>query len=175
MKKTKDFSESDEEATMAPKIDYEEINKIIKVLEDKNLAEFELEIEGFKIKISRGNPFVTAPAQPPAPNVAPSSVSSGNSSSLLPVEPQSPESPGNLHYITSPMVGLFYRAPTPSAPPFVEVGYPVTKKQTLCIVEAMKLMNEIESDVDGIVKHIFVENGKTVEFGQKMFAILPTA
>jgi acetyl-CoA carboxylase biotin carboxyl carrier protein len=175
MKKTKDFSESDEEEAMAPKIDYEEINRIIKLLEDKNLAEFELEIEGFKIKIARGNPFVTAPAQSAASSVAPSSVSSANSSSLLPIEPQSPEARGNLHYITSPMVGTLYRTPTPNAPPFVEIGYPVAKKQTLCIVEAMKLMNEIESDVDGIVKEILVENGKTVEFGQKIFAILPTA
>ena len=175
MKKTKDFSEPEEEAAMTPKIDYEEINRIMKLLEDKNLAEFELEIEGFKIKISRGNPFVIAPAQSQAPNVAPSSVSSANSTTLLPNEYPSPEAPGNLRYITSPMVGTFYRAPTPSAPPFVEVGYPVTKKQTLCIVEAMKLMNEIESDVDGIVKEILVENGKTIEFGQKIFAILPTA
>ena len=73
------------------------------------------------------------------------------------------------------MVGTFYRAPAPNAPPFVEVGEPVKKNQTLCIVEAMKLMNEIECDVDGIVKEIFVENGKPVEFGQKLFAIVPTA
>jgi acetyl-CoA carboxylase biotin carboxyl carrier protein len=73
------------------------------------------------------------------------------------------------------MVGTFYRTPAPNAPPFIEVGEPVKKKQTLCIVEAMKLMNEIESDVDGVVKEIFIENGKPVEFGKKLFAILPTA
>jgi acetyl-CoA carboxylase biotin carboxyl carrier protein len=70
------------------------------------------------------------------------------------------------------MVGTFYRASSPNAPPLVEVGEPVTKKQTLCIIEAMKLMNEIESDVDGMVKEILVENGKPVEFGQRLFGIL---
>ncbi len=73
------------------------------------------------------------------------------------------------------MVGTFYRAPSPSSPPFVEIGDVVKKKQILCIVEAMKLMNEIESDADGVVKEIYVENGKPVEFGQKLFAIVPQA
>ena len=159
---------------MDPKIDYEEINKIIKLLEEKNLAEFELEIEGFKIKISRNSHMVSTPAQQP------------NQSAGQPVlQPQAGANPGagelehqtgqaSLHFVTSPMVGTFYRAPAPNAPPFIEVGEPVKKKQTLCIVEAMKLMNEIESDVDGIVKEIFIENGKPVEFGKKLFAILPT-
>ncbi len=73
------------------------------------------------------------------------------------------------------MVGTFYRAPFPSSPPFVEVGDVVKKKQTLCIVEAMKLMNEIELDADGVIKEIYVENGKPVEFGQKLFLIVPQA
>ena len=73
------------------------------------------------------------------------------------------------------MVGTFYRAPAPNAPPFVEVGEPVKKGQTLCIVEAMKLMNEIESEADGVVKEILVENGKPVEFGQRLFTIIPNA
>ncbi len=77
--------------------------------------------------------------------------------------------PGNL--ITSPFVGTFYRAPAPDAAPFAEVGQRVEKGQTLCIVEAMKLMNEIEADVSGTVKSIFVENAQPVEFGQKLFSI----
>jgi len=159
---------------MDPKIDYDKINKIIKLLEEKNLAEFELEVEGFKIKISRNSHMVFAPIQ--QPNHSPGQPA---------LQPQSPTNPGSaepqpqsgqapFHFITSPMVGTFYRAPAPNAPPFVEVGEPVKKKQTLCIVEAMKLMNEIESDVDGVVKEIFIESGKPVEFGKKLFAILPT-
>jgi acetyl-CoA carboxylase biotin carboxyl carrier protein len=69
------------------------------------------------------------------------------------------------------MVGTFYRAPDPSSPPFVDIGEAVKKKQTLCIIEAMKLMNEIECDVEGVVKEIYVENGKPVEFGQRLFGI----
>lgn len=71
------------------------------------------------------------------------------------------------------MVGTFYRAPDPSAPPFVKIGEPVTKNQTLCIIEAMKLMNEVESDIDGTVEEIFIKNGKPVEYGQKLFSIKP--
>jgi acetyl-CoA carboxylase biotin carboxyl carrier protein len=175
VKKIKSFSDSVEETAMEPKIDYEEINKIIKLLEEKNLAEFELEIEGFKIKISRNSHMVFAPVQQPnhvagqSPVLPQEAINSGAEGP----QPQSGQAP--FHFITSPMVGTFYRAPTPNAPPFIEVGEPVKKKQTLCIIEAMKLMNEIESDVDGIVKEIFIENGKPVEFGKKLFAILPTA
>ncbi|HQM75384.1 MAG TPA: acetyl-CoA carboxylase biotin carboxyl carrier protein, partial [Candidatus Saccharicenans sp.] len=77
----------------------------------------------------------------------------------------------SLHYITSPMVGTFYRAPSPTSAPFVEIGDTVKKGQTLCIIEAMKLMNEIESDVSGVVTDILVENGKPVEYGQRLFVI----
>ena len=158
---------------MDPKIDYDEINKIIKLLEEKNLAEFELEIEGFKIRISRNSHMVLTPLHqanhsPGQPALEPQAAPNPGSAELQPQAGQAP-----FHFITSPMVGTFYRAPAPNSPPFIEVGEPVKKKQTVCIVEAMKLMNEIESDVDGVVKEIFVENGKPVEFGKKLFAILP--
>jgi acetyl-CoA carboxylase biotin carboxyl carrier protein len=155
---------------MAPRIDFEEINKIIKLLEDKNLAEFELEIEGFKIKIGRNSPVVykgQAPSAVAFSNVAPAPAAEGagaESASEVRID---------AHAVVSPMVGTFYRAPSPNSPPFVEIGDVVRKKQTLCIVEAMKLMNEIESDADGVIKEIFVENGKPVEFGQKLFLIVP--
>jgi len=155
---------------MASKIDFEELNRIIKLLEERNLAEFELEVEGFKIKLRRNAPAaLAASAPPPAPafGQAPGSAA-GTAGSQAAPEPR-----GDLLYVTSPIVGTFYRAPSPTSPPFIEVGEPVKKKQTLCIVEAMKLMNEIESDVDGVVHEIFVENGKPVEFGQKLFAIAP--
>jgi acetyl-CoA carboxylase biotin carboxyl carrier protein len=82
---------------------------------------------------------------------------------------------GSLLLVTSPIVGTFYRAASPTSPPFVDVGDPVKKKQTLCIVEAMKLMNEIECEWEGVVREIYVENGKPVEYGQKLFAISPSA
>ncbi len=153
---------------MKTKIDYEEINKLINLLDEKNLSHFELEVEGFKIKISRN-------AQPSPPKEEESSLQPSpelqRNENPLPLESQLQERKNNLHYITSPMVGTFYRAPDPNSPPFVEMGDSVQKNQTLCIIEAMKLMNEIESDVEGIIKAIYVENGKPIEYGQKLFAV----
>jgi len=159
------------EGTMASKIDYPEIKKLIALLEEKNLSFFELEVEGFKVKIGRSVPGApvhhqatavtahpTAPGTPAAPEPAPA-----------------PAADKDLRDVTSPMVGTFYRAPAPNADPFVEIGEPVKKGQTLCIIEAMKLMNEIESDADGVVTAIYVENGKPVEYGQKMFSIRASA
>lgn len=160
---------------MDPKIDYEEISKIIKLLEEKNLAEFELEIEGFKIKISRNSHVLFPPVQPANHGLGQPSSLPQEAANSGAGEPQPQTGQNRLHYITSPMVGTFYRAPAPNAPPFIEVGEPVKKKQTLCIIEAMKLMNEIESDVDGVVKEILIENGKPVEYGKRLFAILPSA
>jgi acetyl-CoA carboxylase biotin carboxyl carrier protein len=173
MKKIKEIHESPEEMSMAPKIDFDEINKIVKLLEDRNLAEFELEVEGFKIKISRNAQVVYTPVAQPSPSHAAPVRADG--AAATPQDNPSFESKGNLHFVTSPIVGTFYRAPSPTSPPFVDVGDPVKKKQTLCIVEAMKLMNEIECDIDGTVREIFVENGKPVEYGQKLFAIIPGA
>jgi acetyl-CoA carboxylase biotin carboxyl carrier protein len=160
---------------MPPKIDFDEINKIIKLLEDRNLAEFELEVEGFKIKISRNAQVVFTPVSQPAGNYSSPHAHESGRSVDGGAGPAPLDAKGGVHYITSPIVGTFYRAPSPSSPPFVEAGDPVKKKQTLCIVEAMKLMNEIECDIDGTIREIFVENGKPVEFGQKLFAIVPTA
>ena len=153
---------------MKGKIDYKEIIKIIDLLEERNLSEFELEIEDLKIKISRGSsrtnsqeivsslPLAAATDSPDAP---------------APTEPA--EDKEGLHYITSPMVGTFYRSSDPSAAAFVEKGECVKKNQTLCIIEAMKLMNEIEAEVDGTLEEIYIKNGKPVEYGQKLFAIKP--
>jgi acetyl-CoA carboxylase biotin carboxyl carrier protein len=156
---------------MAPKIDFEEVNKIVKLLEDRNLAEFELEIEGFKIKLSRNAQVIYSPMnQQQANGYTPAARNENGGAMPAVVEPKS-----NIHYVTSPIVGTLYRAPSPSSPPFCDIGDVVKKKQTLCIVEAMKLMNEIECDMDGTIKEIFVENGKPVEFGQRLFAVIPNA
>ena len=153
------------------KIDYEEISRLIALLEEKNLSQFELELENFKIKISRAVPaaapvFVSGPA--PVPQVE----ESGNP---IPVPLPTRELDQSWAVVKSPMVGTFYRAPDPTADSFVEVGDQVKKGQTLCIIEAMKLMNEIESEVDGVIVEIFGENAKPVEYGQKLFAIQPAS
>ncbi len=159
------------EKEMKPKIDLEEIARLLKLIEEKNLTIFELEIEGFKIKISK-EPKIKAPG-PLNTWVPQSALNNTVSPSPVMEEKPQPEPQENLHYITSPIVGTFYRAPDPTSPPFVEVGDVVKKGQTLCIIEAMKLMNEIESDIDGIIREILVENGKPVEYGQRLFSIQP--
>lgn len=155
---------------MSSKIDYKEINKLIRLMEEKNLSHFELEVEGLKIKIGRD--LASAFASEPAPALEPSKGPETKANNT-PQEATRQERTDHLYYITSPMVGTFYSAPDPSSSPFVEIGDPVKKNQTLCIIEAMKLMNEIESEVDGTLKKIFVENGKPVEYGQRLFAIQP--
>ncbi len=159
-----------DESLMAAKIDYDEIRKLVALLEEKNLAVFELEVEGLKIKIGRSAPASAPLAIVQTPGAAPPAAN-GEPSAEAP--PPAVEPPAGQHLITSPMVGTFYRAPDPTAPPFTDVGETVKKGQTLCIIEAMKLMNEIEADVDGTVVDIFVDNAKPVEFGQKLFAIAP--
>jgi acetyl-CoA carboxylase biotin carboxyl carrier protein len=165
----------DEPREPAPggRIDFDEVRRVIALLEEKNLSLFEFEVEGFKIKIGRAAPNpAPSPAQA-APAAGPNSASPGETSASGAAP--APESDGTLQFVTSPMVGTFYRAPDPTAPPFVDIGEPIKKGQTLCIVEAMKLMNEIESDVDGTVVEIFVENARPVEFGQKLFAVRPAS
>lgn len=149
------------------------IRKLIRIVEESNIDELEVTTWGRKIRITRRvnhqNPhssshlIVNQP--PPEERVAAASVSA---------EVTKPEeAEGNLTPIKSPMVGTFYRAPAPGAKPYVEVGQIISAGQVVCIVEAMKLMNEIESEVAGRVVKILVENGKPVEFGQTLFLIEP--
>jgi acetyl-CoA carboxylase biotin carboxyl carrier protein len=165
-------ADSGKESPFSSKINYDELKKLIAFLEEKNLSQFELEVEGFKIKIGRslansGNPApqIISSMIPSPPSTMPASAPEGQ------IIAPSPEEDKNLFYVTSPMVGTFYRAPSPTSPPFVDIGDTVKKGQTLCIIEAMKLMNEIECEVNGVVVDILVENGKPVEYGQKLFAI----
>ncbi len=171
MKKKKNLIplETGEEAKMKEKIDYQEINNIIRLMEDKGLSHFEIEKEGLKIKLSRN----TVPSETKTSAQAQASPYAEDKEAPEPKELPPEKINDNLRYITSPMVGTFYSAPDPSSPPFVEAGEEIKQNQVLCIIEAMKLMNEIESDVEGILKEIFVENGKPVEYGQKLFAIQP--
>jgi acetyl-CoA carboxylase biotin carboxyl carrier protein len=160
-----------EEIAKNGKIDYDELRKLIGLLEEKGLSVFELEVEGLKIKIGRNapQPVPLAIAPPPGPSAGPVAEAAAEAIALA------IEVAKGHHMITSPMVGMFYRASDPASPPFVDIGDVVKKGQTLCIIEAMKLMNEIEADVDGTVIEIYGENAKPVEYGQKLFAILPAS
>ncbi|MCP2520805.1 acetyl-CoA carboxylase biotin carboxyl carrier protein [Candidatus Aminicenantes bacterium AC-335-K20] len=158
---------------MSSKIDYKEIEKIINLVEERKLSEFELEVEGFKIKIVRniGSP-VSVPAQVTITTPGKEGTSSVSVEQTQKASQEISEAKeNNIYYVKAPMVGTFYRAPDPSSPPYVEEGDKVEKNQVLCIIEAMKLMNEIESEVEGVVEKILVENGQPVEYGQKLFAI----
>lgn len=147
---------------MTPK----ELKQILQALVEHGVSELTLETPDYKLTVRRGGevqmvavPQVAAPvpAQAPAPALE---------------APKADECPGCVE-IRAPIVGTFYRAPAPDAPPYVKEGDRVEKGQVLCIIEAMKLMNEIESEVSGIVKKILVENGEPVEYGQPLFLIQP--
>jgi len=154
---------------MKSKIDYKEITKLIDLLEKRNLTDFELEVEGFKIKISRENKESEIKDVTPLPEAVHPDKKTEKKEE--PPKQTHKSENNNLHFIISPMVGTFYRAPDPSSPPFVEIGEEVKKNQTLCIIEAMKLMNEIESDIEGKIDEVLVKNGSPVEYGQKLFSI----
>ena len=150
-----------------------DVTKLVESLEGSDVRSLVWSRGGEKIIIRRGPVPALAPtlvAAPVALAPAPVAAAATPPAAAKPAE-KAPEKPG--HVVTSPFVGTFYRAPSPDAPPFVDVGDPVKKKQTLCIVEAMKLMNEIEAEGDGKVAEIFVQNATPVEFGEKLFRIEP--
>ena len=129
------------------------------------IEELEIERAGVRLKVRRSRMGGEAPPAAPAP-ARPASVAVHEVPSPAPALPSE-----DLYYVKAPIVGTFYKAPNPSSPPFVNVGDFVEKGTVLCIVEAMKLMNEIESEVAGQITAVFVENGQPVEFGEKLFAI----
>ena len=152
-------------------MDLRKLKKLIDLVQESGIGEIEITEGEEKVRISRQ---AAAPAimMPPAMQAYMSGPAMGMPGAPAPAAavPQAPAQPTG-HALKSPMVGTFYRAPSPGAPPFVEIGQAVSKGQTLCIIEAMKLLNEIESDVTGTVKAICVENGQPVEYGQTLFLI----
>lgn len=147
-------------------MELEEIKRLIELLRETDVTELQIEREGTKLKIRREK-FLSSfeaiqPMRQPGPPAGQTRA-------------EKEESAGGqtVATITSPIVGIFHRSPSPESPPFVEVGAAVKKGQVLCIVEAMKLMNEIECDTDGIVSKILVENGQPVEYGEPLFLIDP--
>jgi len=154
-------------------IDLDFVRGLIEAVDSSGVDSLEIHRGGTRIRISKSPP--PAPAGP-APAAAPPASGAlvqegGPGASAVAAAPEPAKS--NLAEVASPMVGTFYRAPVPEAPPYVEVGSQVSKGQTLCILEAMKLMNELESEVDGTVREILVENGDPVEYGQVLFRIEP--
>ena len=157
-----------------------ELKELIEFLIEKDIAEFELERGDVKVRIKRGvavsaEPearYVHLPAVPaaPTPEFHPPAPVPAHTGAVPPARKPAEEEDG-LHMINSPIVGTFYEAPSPGAPPFVKPGDAVDAGQVLCIIEAMKLMNEIESDAAGTVKAVLVENGQPVEYGQPLFII----
>jgi acetyl-CoA carboxylase biotin carboxyl carrier protein len=159
-----------------------ELKELIEFLIEKDVAEFELERGDVKVRIKRAQPGSSASAV--APIIAAAGTHSQPVGAVLgaPAVSQVSTSPGSLagvideneeglYLVKSPIVGTFYEAPSPGAPPFVKVGDSVIQGQALCIIEAMKLMNEIESDYTGEVAKVLVKNGQPVEYGQPLFAI----
>lgn len=165
-----------------------EIKDLIEFLIEKDIAEFELERGDVKVRIKRGadapsHPIISTVAAVPSmmtpvpaaqPIAAPVHAPTSAAASAAPSAPASPPKlEEELHQVKSPIVGTFYEAPAPGAPPFVKPGDSVQAGQVLCIIEAMKLMNEIESDASGEVVKLLVTNGQPVEYGQPLFAIRP--
>ena len=159
-------------------MDFDEITKILEMMREHELSEFELERDNFKLRIRKqgsgqsmaATPHTHAHAAPVVPGsaAAPSPAAAAASPVLTPADEEM-----ELAVVKSPIVGTFYRAVEPGARAFAEVGDVVKKGQVLCIIEAMKLMNEITADVDGEVVKVYVENGHAVQYGERLFAIRP--
>lgn len=144
----------------------DEIKKLIDLLKDTDVTEIQIEKEGVKVRLRRDRLFSSLDVL--------EGIKKPVQVSKAADEPEAEkEDTSHLVTVTSPIVGTFYRAASPDADPFVEVGTRVQKGQVLCIIEAMKLMNEIESEVDGVVVRILVENGQPVEYGEPLFLIEP--
>jgi acetyl-CoA carboxylase biotin carboxyl carrier protein len=162
----------------------DDIKQLIEFIKGHDLSEFELEQDGVKIRIKSGNnhqavavphlpatlPVVTAPVAAPQ---TPAQVAAAAAEAKA-VADQAAEDGGEICIVKSPIVGTFYRSAEPGAKPLVSVGDTVKKGQVLCIIEAMKLMNEIDSEYDGEVTSIYIENGQAVQYGERLFAIKPS-
>jgi len=154
-------------------MDIRKVKKLIELLEESGIAEIEINEGEESVRISRyaaGVPTVAAPmmmAAAPAPAVAPPAATAAPAETPKPAEPEIPAG----HTVDSPMVGTFYRSASPGASSFVEVGAQVEVGDTLCIIEAMKMLNQIEADQAGTISAILVENAEPVEYGQALFVI----
>jgi acetyl-CoA carboxylase biotin carboxyl carrier protein len=156
----------------------DEIRQILDMMREHELSEFELEREGVTLRLRKNSSGAWAPPQVPSMPYAPAShpaappppvQAPGESAVLMPTNEDV-----DLAIVKAPIVGTFYRAAEPGAPPFVDTGQPVKKGQVICIIEAMKLMNEINAECDGEIVKVYVENGQAVQYGERLFAIKPS-
>ena len=163
-------------------MDIEQLKQLLDLVREHELSEFEIEHDGLRVKIRKnasGAPEVVLPAAsspvPPVPAAAVSAAAppavAGSPAPALGDGPGTAETEIELAVVKSPIVGTFYRSSEPAAASFVEIGSTVRKGQVLCIIEAMKLMNEIDSEYDGEIVNIYVENGQPVQYGERLFAI----
>jgi acetyl-CoA carboxylase biotin carboxyl carrier protein len=147
-------------------LSYKEIKELIDLACERNLAALEIEQAGFRIRIE-----AAAKASGVAVAAAPHATSPAPGGTALEASAPAVEVDARLHVITSPIVGTFYRAPSSESDPFAEIGQRIARGKILCIIESMKLMNEIESDVEGEIIEVYPRNGQPVEYGEKLFAI----
>lgn len=156
--------------------DLDYLRGLIEAVDQSGIDTLEIHRAGTRIRISK-NAITNAPAaaiiSPAATATVDPPAGDASAGTAIP-SAEAPPPPAHYQEVTSPMVGTFYRAPAPEAPPYVELGSPVHEGQTLCILEAMKLMNELDSEFEGVVREILVENGDPVEYGQVLFRIEPT-
>jgi acetyl-CoA carboxylase biotin carboxyl carrier protein len=158
-------------------MDLDEIRKILELMRDNDLTEFELEQEGVKIRLRKDSGAQWNSHAPAVPGVAytpPAAAAPPPAGEPAPAALSVASEDVDLAIIKSPIVGTFYRAPEPDAKPFTDIGQMVKAGQVICIIEAMKLMNEINAECDGEVVKVYVENGRAVHYGERLFAIRPT-
>ena len=157
-------------------MDFDEIKQILEMMREHDVAEFELERDNLKLRLRKSAAGQWTGIQPAGPGTYAPSLPPAAPAAATPEGPaaSSPDEALDLAVVKSPIVGTFYRSPEPGAPPFVEIGSTVKKGQVLCIIEAMKLMNEIDSEYDGEVVNIYVESGQPVQYGERLFAIKPS-
>jgi acetyl-CoA carboxylase biotin carboxyl carrier protein len=154
-------------------VDLKDIKAIIDLMKKNSVTEFELEKQDFKIRLKRGgNGGVVVASSEDSSLVAMAQVPAAIAVQAPALQPQAP--PSNELDIKSPMIGTFYRAPSPESAPYVEVGVEVNPDTVVCIIEAMKVMNEIKAEAKGVITQVMVENAKPVEFGQPLFKIRPS-
>ena len=153
-------------------MDLRKLKKLIDLVQESGIAELEITEGEERVRIARGGAVSVTPlAAGAAPVAAAPAGAAGPAAVPPPATPAGAEAATEGHVVKSPMVGTFYRAPSPDAKPFVDVGSTVKAGETICVLEAMKLMNEIEADASGTIKAILVENGQPVEYGQALFII----
>jgi acetyl-CoA carboxylase biotin carboxyl carrier protein len=150
-------------------LELKDIKAVIDLMKKNDLSVFEMEKDGFKLKLQKGAGDQTVFAAPPAASTAPAAPAAPSSTTASP--PPEPEKGQGLKDILSPMVGTFYRASSPESPPFVDVGKEVTEETVVCIIEAMKVMNEIKAEMKGVIAEVVAEGSKPVQFGQVLFRV----